>query len=48
MRLQEIANKLKTLEAQRRPEPLTIIIEGVNPDGSIGESMPEQRLLTEI
>ena len=39
MRLQEIANKLKTLEAQRRPEPLTIIIEGIHPDGSIGESI---------
>lgn len=39
MRLQEIANKLKTLEAQRKPDPLIIIIEGVNPDGSIGESI---------
>ena len=39
MRLQEIANKLKTLEAQRKPDPLTIIIQGIHPDGSIGESI---------
>ena len=39
MRLQEIINKVKTLEAQKKPEPLTIIIEGVHPDGSIGESI---------
>ena len=39
MRLQEITKKIKTLEAQKKPDPLTIIIEGVNPDGSIGESI---------
>ncbi len=37
MRLQEIANKLKTLEAQRKPDPLTIIIQGIHPDGSEGD-----------